>query len=48
MVDRMTFAEFFSAVKGYAESHSSEKGNEAPSEDEYLRVLMEEQMAGRA
>jgi NADH:ubiquinone oxidoreductase subunit D len=48
MVDRMTFAEFFVSIKGYAEAHSSEKGNEAPSEDEYLRVLMEEQMAGRA
>jgi hypothetical protein len=47
MVDQMTFAEFFASIKGYADSHSSEKG-EAPSEDEYLRVLMEEQMAGRA
>lgn len=48
MVDRMTFAEFFAAIKGYTDSHSSDKGNEAPSEEEYLRVLMEEQMAGRA
>jgi hypothetical protein len=48
MVDRMTFADFFASIKGYADSHSSENGNEAPSEEEYLRVLMEEQMAGRA
>jgi hypothetical protein len=48
MVDQMTFSEFFASIKGYADSHSSEKGGEAPSEDEYLRVLMEEQIAGRA
>jgi hypothetical protein len=48
MVDQMSFSEFFASIKGYADSHGSDKGAEAPSKDEYLRVLMEEQMAGRA
>lgn len=49
MVDKMTFAEFYASVHGYMDAQKgSSPDNEAPSKDEYLRVLMEEQAAGRA
>jgi hypothetical protein len=48
-VDKMTFAEYYAAVTGYVDAQKgSSPETEAPSRDEYLRVLMEEQAAGRA
>jgi hypothetical protein len=45
----MTFAEFFVALEGYAKANSDDESkDEKINEAEYLRVLSEEQMAGRA
>jgi hypothetical protein len=49
MVDAMTFAEFYATVKGYMRAQGGPSPEAAPpTEEEYLRVLMEEQVAGRA
>jgi len=44
----MTLAEFFISLEGFARAHGGEKSEDEISQDEFLRVLMEEQAAGRA
>ncbi|WP_292499924.1 hypothetical protein [Methylobacterium sp.] len=42
----MTLAEFHAALDGFIAANSP--AEQAPSEDEFLQVLMEEMAAGRA
>jgi hypothetical protein len=42
-------AEFYAAVQGYVRTHSTGEPSEtAPSEADYIRILAEEKMMGRA
>lgn len=47
-MDQMTLSEFFVSLDGFAQAHSGSKSEDEIPEDEFLRVLMEEQAAGRA
>lgn len=42
----MTLAEFHAAIDGFIAAHTA--GGEAPTEDEFMKVLAEEMAAGRA
>lgn len=44
----MTMAEFQAFMAGFAAFHCPKKGEDAPSEDEFLAALAEAQAAGTA
>jgi hypothetical protein len=48
-IDQMSIAEFHAAIQGYVKSNSSNaEDSDKLTEQEYIRVLSEEKMAGRA